>query len=76
MVEMAVGAAAGMLVCLFGMWAFLKGQAAGMDAAAGARPRLTRPRAAADKADDLTEQVKALFARPEERQNETREGNR
>lgn len=65
MIQLAVGAAAGALVCLFGMWAFLRGQTAGMDAAAGARPRLTQRRSGREP-DDLTDQVKALFAQPEE----------
>lgn len=66
MIEMAAGAAAGALVCLFGMWAFLRGQAAGMDAAAGGRPRLWEHREKSRREDDLGSQVKALFSRPEE----------
>lgn len=66
MIEMAAGAVAGMLVCLFGMWAFLRGLAAGMDVAAGGRPRLRERRAETGGEDDLGAQVKALFSHPGE----------
>ena len=52
-------------MCLFGLWAFLRGEAAGMDAAAGARPRLCDRREHGRTEKDLTAQVRALFARPE-----------
>lgn len=66
MIELTAGAAAGVLVCLFGMWAFLRGLAAGMDAAAGGRPRLRERRAETGREDDLGAQVKALFSHPGE----------
>lgn len=38
---MLIGAASGAAVCVFGMWAFLKGQSTMLDIGSGGRPSLT-----------------------------------
>lgn len=61
------GASAGIAVCLFGMWAFLKGQATMLDIRQGMRPRLLERTVRGDGGtDDLSRQVRALFAQPDD----------
>ena len=62
------GAIAGACVCVFGMWAFLKGQGVMLDLGRGAKPSLfTMPAALAKKngRDTLPEQMRALFREPD-----------
>ena len=60
------GALAGVGICLFGMWAFLKGQATMLDAKQGMRPQLFQRPPHGEGRDDLSRQVRALFSQPEE----------
>lgn len=62
------GVVSGVGICLFGMWAFLKGQATMLDTKQGMRPQLfQRPPHADGRTDDLSRQVRALFSQPEKK---------
>lgn len=59
MMALLAGAGTGAAVCVFGMWAFLKGQSSMLEIHAGGRPRLREQK---PPGDGLSGQLAALFS--------------
>ena len=67
------GAVTGAVVCVFGMWAFLKGQSTMLDIAAGAKPTLFILPAAFSfdsNKGDLSGQVREMFKEPQSKRGD------
>lgn len=68
LLPVAEGAAVGAVVCLFGMWAFLKGMRAARAWQTGGQPALFGgPQGKKPEEDGLQRQLHALFSEPKER---------
>lgn len=56
------GILCGLFVCIFGMWAFLKGLSSAMTVRAGGQPRLVDQREKANSGSpSLSEQINSIF---------------
>jgi hypothetical protein len=67
------GTAIGICVCVFGMWAFLKGQSTMLDIAAGAKPALFNLPTAFSldrNKGDLSGQVREMFKEPQSKRGD------
>jgi hypothetical protein len=67
------GAVIGACVCLFGIWAFLKGQSSMLDIVRGAKPTLFNLPAAFSRGGtqgDLSGQVREMFKEPQIKRGE------
>lgn len=56
-----IGVIIGGLVCVFGMWAFLRGQSTMLVILSGGKPALFEPKAHGDEQGGLAAQLQSMF---------------